>query len=97
MTIEDEAKTIAELEQETASLNEQTKAIKEEAASLEPQIRANLLNEFDEAMEQITVASDDYRMQELRFVHAFSQMRDALRNHLLSLRIECDQIKGEKQ
>ena len=89
--------TFEALAQETASYNEQTKAVKEEIASLEPQVRARMLSEFDEAMEQVTIASDDYRRQELRFVRAFAQMREILSNHLQSLHNECVSFKGDKR
>lgn len=97
MTTEEKAALMEELNKEATSLIEQNKLVKEEIAALEPTVRANLLNEFDEAMAQVTIASDDYRNQELRFIHAFSQTRETLANHLKSLREECAALKGEKQ
>lgn len=72
------------------------KSLREEIDEKSKQARTRLLNEYDQGLNEVTMASDDYRKQEIRFINAFESMkRDCLRQ-IEALRLECATLKEGK-
>ena len=80
----------------TMKLLSEAEKVEAEIASKSDAVSERLFNEFEDAFKGVHALSDDYRGQELRFVHSFATMRDEGYTHLKALRAECATLRGKK-
>lgn len=88
-------KEIAKLDEETAKLRIRTSDLKAQLIEKKEEARKRLLNEFGECFSGVYAICDDYRNQELRFIHSFALMRDEGYMRLQAIKDECASLGGK--
>lgn len=87
---------IASLDEQRESYLEATRLLQEKIERTKLVVRKRLLEQFNEGMATIYVATDDYREQEARFRAAFTKLHKDFHYYSLALRLKMDDALGKK-
>lgn len=81
---------ILRLRKEAEIFSSSLRLLKAKLETIDPEVRARLLAEFDEEMARAYLISDDYRQRQTQYMRAFSKLVKEFHIRALALQLRMD-------